>query len=160
MKIMNRIVFFIVLSTILCLDAAGQPGHNRQQRMERYRAMKIAYFTDNLDLTQEEAEKFWPIYNAHHEKKDKLMRERWVRRRNIDNHLDTLSEESAKGILENHVRILEEATRMDTRLQEDLLEFLAPSKVVTLYITEIRFREHMLRTLREERKKGEDSRRR
>jgi len=34
---------------------------------DRVKAYKIAYITDQLSLTEKEAQKFWPIYNAHEE---------------------------------------------------------------------------------------------
>ena len=40
-------------------DDSAQPRRGQQERMEHYRSMKIAYFTDNLEFSPEEAEKFW-----------------------------------------------------------------------------------------------------
>ena len=31
---------------------------------EKVKSMKIAFFTEKLNLTEEEAEKFWPVYNS------------------------------------------------------------------------------------------------
>ena len=46
---------FIVLTVF---KGISQDGH-------RLEALKIAYITKNLDLSPEEAQKFWPIYNQY-----------------------------------------------------------------------------------------------
>lgn len=50
----------LLLSFFVCtvLTGISQDGH-------RLEALKIAYITKNLDLSPEEAQKFWPIYNLY-----------------------------------------------------------------------------------------------
>ncbi len=38
----------------------GKPGHG-----EEIRSMKIAFFTDVLQLSPEQSQKFWPVYNQY-----------------------------------------------------------------------------------------------
>jgi len=42
-------------------DKPGRPEN--KAAFDRIRAEKIAFFTSELDLSPEEAEKFWPVYN-------------------------------------------------------------------------------------------------
>lgn len=41
-------------------EPQGKPGHG-----EEIRNMKIAFFTDALQLTPEQSQKFWPVYNQY-----------------------------------------------------------------------------------------------
>lgn len=41
-------------------DPQGKPGHG-----EKIRNMKIAFFTDALQLSPEQSQKFWPVYNQY-----------------------------------------------------------------------------------------------
>ena len=50
------------LAFLLTIVAMGQPRLN--QKREQIKALKIAYITDELKLTPEEATKFWPLFNA------------------------------------------------------------------------------------------------
>jgi hypothetical protein len=53
--------FLLLLSfTVSFLISVAQNG-------ERLEALKIAYITKRLDLSPEEAQKFWPIYNQYAE---------------------------------------------------------------------------------------------
>ena len=68
-----------LLSTVFCLctlgaaaipphgpqGPQGPQGQNKSQHGEQIRNMKIAYLTDALQLTPEQSQKFWPVYNAY-----------------------------------------------------------------------------------------------
>lgn len=46
------------------LQGQGQNGQNSQRR-ERVETIKIGYITQKLDLTPEEAQRFFPVYNQY-----------------------------------------------------------------------------------------------
>jgi ssDNA-binding replication factor A large subunit len=54
---MKRILLFICFA-VSCILGKAQNG-------ERIEPLKIAYITKRLDLSPEEAQKFWPIYNQY-----------------------------------------------------------------------------------------------
>ncbi len=58
-------------------------GHT--QNGSRLVALKIAYITKRLDLSPEEAQKFWPIYNLY---ADELMRARQDANRNSKTEIE------------------------------------------------------------------------
>ena len=45
-------------------QAPQQEGINREKLAQTIDALKVAYITKQLDLTPEEAQKFWPVYNV------------------------------------------------------------------------------------------------
>ena len=49
-----------VLSTVIVL---AQPGQQQRENME---AKHIGFITNQLQLTTEEAQAFWPVYNRYH----------------------------------------------------------------------------------------------
>ncbi len=58
----------MILSLSLCsVVAFAQPDRDEPKRSEKVEALKRAYLTTELALTPVEAEKFWPVYNAHDE---------------------------------------------------------------------------------------------
>jgi len=57
----------ILLLCICTLGAIAQPDRDEPKRSEKVEALKRAYITSELALTPVEAEKFWPVYNAHEE---------------------------------------------------------------------------------------------
>ncbi|MFT4023401.1 MAG: hypothetical protein QM664_06430 [Flavihumibacter sp.] len=58
---MKRVFTFL----LLLLLNAGAFAQGGQKAGERVEALKIAYLTKKLNLTAEEAQKFWPVYNQY-----------------------------------------------------------------------------------------------
>lgn len=52
---------------LIVLLALGSLFNANAQDGERLQALKIAYLTKKLDLSPEEAQRFWPIYNKYTE---------------------------------------------------------------------------------------------
>jgi hypothetical protein len=59
---MKKIFFLILLNAGLAIPALAQ---NNQRDLEKLQAYKVAFLSRKLDLTTEEAQKFWPIYNKY-----------------------------------------------------------------------------------------------
>ena len=62
MKTANHIFKYIFVLLIL---SSASSFAQKNAGFERIKAQKVAYITDELDLTPQEAEKFWPIYNSY-----------------------------------------------------------------------------------------------
>lgn len=58
---MKKIFTLIIFSFLFHLYGFSQP----QREGERLEALKIAYLTKKLNLTTDEAQKFWPAYNQY-----------------------------------------------------------------------------------------------
>ena len=48
---------------------------NPGQRAEKIQALKIAFITQKLDLTPDEAQKFWPVYNRYEVELKQMIRD-------------------------------------------------------------------------------------
>ena len=68
MKLKSGILLTLLASISLSLNAQG-PGmsRNNPQRpnVERVKAIRVAVLTEKMNLSTEEAEKFWPVYNEY-----------------------------------------------------------------------------------------------
>jgi hypothetical protein len=60
----------IALTLLLCIPLAfAQPRDNgAKPKQEKIEELKIAFITKELNLSPEEAQKFWPVYNEMHSK--------------------------------------------------------------------------------------------
>lgn len=147
---MNRqLKIGLVLLAACCLGyvANAQDGGNREQ----IKSLKIAFFTEQLSLTPEEAAVFWPIYNAHEKEKDALRaqqrREIWDR----FNRLDNLSEEEARKALRRYLDLEEKEEELDKAFYEQIASEFSAVRTMKLFRAERDFRR---RLLQEYRKKG------
>ena len=58
---MKKILFIAIFTITISLQVDAQPP----RKGERIEALKIAYITQALKLTPEEAQNFWPVYNTY-----------------------------------------------------------------------------------------------
>lgn len=123
-----------------------------QDRREKYRSEKVAFLTSNLELTPNEAEKFWPVYN-------KLDKERWeaqkMRREMEAKVLEAEESLSGKKVIEltrKFAGSMHEEAEILVKYNEEFLKILPPQKVLKLYKAENEFRIHMISKYRDRRK--------
>jgi hypothetical protein len=64
---MKKILILLVMLLNVAVFAVAQDddADNKKQDGGRIEALKIAYLTKKLNLSTEEAQKFWPIYNQY-----------------------------------------------------------------------------------------------
>ena len=67
-KILFILLFSAFSSPLLAQPPAGDPRHE-----EKVQALEIAFISRKLELTPDEAQKFWPIYNEYKRDMRQLM---------------------------------------------------------------------------------------
>ncbi len=143
----KKIALFIALtvSTIMVYSSENQKP---KFDYDKFKAEKIAYFTDIIQLTPVEAQIFWPIYNEYEIKKWELIKEQKNIEKNFEESLKLLTPdelaEMAKKIAEFH--FIE--GKIDKEYNEKFLEILPPHKVIRMYMAEVNFRNKMLNNFR------------
>jgi len=71
---MKHFLIIVFLGLGLSLKGLSQDGGDLKDG-GRLEALKIAYLTKKLDLTTEEAQRFWPVYNKYTEEIHNIRRE-------------------------------------------------------------------------------------
>lgn len=61
---MKKNILFLLFAFFFT-SAFAQVSERSRSPRENIEVLKVAYFTKHLSLTTEEAEKFWPLYNAY-----------------------------------------------------------------------------------------------
>ena len=114
-------------------------GWAQEGRAERLKSLRIALITEALELTPEEAQVFWPVYNArdaalqkHREDvHDQLLRLRAERK-------DIPPQAYADSVSALYFRLWEGEASIRKAYHDRLLKVLSPQKVAKLYMTELR----------------------
>jgi hypothetical protein len=98
-----------------------------------------------LSLTSSEAEKFWPIYNAHDSKITELRRsERRDVGSKLRDGLDTLSNEDANALIDKWLQIESKTLKLRQELVLNLRKVLPPKKIILLRKAEEDFKRRLL----------------
>lgn len=122
-------------------------------RQERIKSLKIAFITEKLSLTSDEAQKFWPIYNTYDDANYQLKN---VKLKKIKNELlvkgiEDISEQEAKSILAKIERIEADLYNERKKLVDRLLDVISAKKIILLKKVEDDFNRELLKRLRERR---------
>lgn len=141
----------LFLSTSLSF---AQPGN--ESRKEKIESLKIAFITTELELTPEESEKFWPLYNEMELKLKKVRKERRQLGEDLKNKLDQLSDADIKSKVNTVLdKDIEESEIKKTYTQK-FAEVIGYKKAVKLLSLEQRFKRELLHRMNrpEERENG------
>ena len=127
----------------------------KQDKKEYIRTQKIAFISTELQLTPEEAEKFWPVYNEYDAKMELLREER----RGYMKELKGVDELSGDRAYELTEKILDTEKRESELRSEYLIKFaevLDKKKAAKVFIAEDKFKRELMRTIQEHDKPPHD----
>lgn len=152
---MNLKKILLVSFLILSVGLQAQKKVNKQSR-EKIRSLKIAFITDKLNLSEKEAEKFWPIYNNYDSKLMKLrVEERYKLKKSIHEAggLEALSEKDADAITKKMVELEKEMYEIKRAFFTSLRKVISSKKIIRLQMAEREFNRTMIRRLKKPRTK-------
>jgi hypothetical protein len=137
---MKRISVVIIL-LMVSVSLFAQP---KSERYEEIEAVKIAFITKKLDLSTDEAQIFWPVYNSYQKELMLLMKKR--------------REERLRSDLEPNDKInldlAYESKMLDLKKKYKKLysKTISAEKILLLYQAEREFRERLIKQLNHRRK--------
>lgn len=143
---MKRIILFAT-ALLFALTSFAQPkDKGRHDWREKMKAEKIAYFTEAMDLTTEEAESFWPVYNQVFKEIKHSHGKVFEKFKALDEAL-----ESGKGdiekLLKEYLAAQADAHKLEDAAYERFVKVLSVEKIAKLYIAEENFRRQQFQKL-------------
>lgn len=143
------------LLTLLFLSAWMVSHAQIPAGKDRIKALKVAFITEKLQLSPEEAQKFWPLYNAYDESAYEL---KHVALQNLKNNFKTgaanpPSENDARKMLDEMEAIEAKLFEQRKKFTSDLRKILPARKIILLKTVEDDFNQQLLERLRERRER-------
>ncbi len=146
MKMKNIILCVFAFFLTISLNAQGKI---REGIEEKIRSMKIAFITDRLNLTPEESQKFWPIYNQLDAERADIVAEK-----KADFSKDA-TEKEAQTFLTRHFELQEKEIQLEKKYVEKLKTAIPLRKVAKLFWVEKKFRQEIMTNIVNKRKRQE-----
>ena len=144
---MKRII--IICLALVSIHTTRVAAQN--DNIEKLNAYKIAFFTKKLNLTSQEAEKFWPVYNDFQNQKNRLQVEKSSLLRMFNLSEATLSDKEINEMGEKYLAALLQESALAVDLHKKLQEILPPKKVLKVYQAENQYRMQLLNELQDRR---------
>ncbi len=144
---MKKIILFISFFVGLTSPSFAQDDSDRSAQWERIKALKVAFFTQEMNFNDKVAEKFWPIYNKYEQDRHKLHE-----REHVDiNNVECISEDEANGYLSEFLSVENEEYRIKKQLFKDLREIMSAKDIIKLYKLEDEFHKKLIKEYRSKR---------
>lgn len=144
---MNKYTTSLLVLISLLFTGSSIMGQRRENN-EQIKALKIAFFTEKLELTSEEASVFWPIYNAHENAKEELREEQRKEFQDRFERLESLSEAEAKSTLERYLKLEEKEEELDKAYYKKIAKEFSAVRTLKLFQAEQEFRRRLLQEYR------------
>jgi len=103
-------------------DKPNRPEGTHRPDPKKFKVMKIAYLTEKLELTPEEAQQFWPIYNEFESKKKLERKEFRDDKKDMEKEIE-LSDADIEKMLNEHLQLKQDELNLEK-------EYLAKFKTV------------------------------
>ena len=128
-------------------------GQRRPDR-DKIKSLKVAFITERLNLSSDEAQAFWPIYNEHEVSIEaiKIRERREIRARLID--FDQLSEKEANDLLSDLIALEKEKHKLNVDFMKRMSEVISAKKTFLLIKAEEDFKKRLLKEMRNRRRSG------
>ncbi|MBF8962754.1 hypothetical protein I0P70_05815 [Pontibacter sp. FD36] len=119
----------------------AQTGRPQDKNVE---AAKVAFLTDKMELTAEQSQKFWPLYNEYETKRRELVRSY---RSGYREDVDQLSDQEAKARLDGMFSTRERELELEKEYVARYQRVISSNQIIKLYRSEREFTKLLLKKL-------------
>jgi hypothetical protein len=153
---MNKLIsfktFFIVMLLVPSFCMFGQNGEFKEKLKDKFKAQKVAYITSELELSETESQKFWPIYNSYQSEIEQLKADIDIKpSRDMS---DKEAEDMMYALLENRSKEID----VQKKYIQKMKTAISARKIAMLFKAERQFKEKVVSNMKERRmnKKGKE----
>jgi len=151
MKIKQLLQLLLIL---ISLNAFAQDGSLLRKKREQLKSLKVAFITNELQLTPDESSKFWPLYNSYEDQ------QKQIKKNKLKNYMDRKDPDAVDNVSEKEAAIMlvemesseEELYLARKKFVTSLKAFLSPIKILKLKKAEENFNRKLLKQYRDKRK--------
>ncbi|MDR3093639.1 MAG: hypothetical protein LBU62_03210 [Bacteroidales bacterium] len=142
----------LCMSVFMTLNIQAQGDHQHRKgpgpMNEQIKAERVAFFTDKIGLTVDEAQSFWALYNEMDKKKMDLFEEKAGIMHRFTKDGEAPQEKEAGKLLDRLVVINKQEAELYSEYDARFRKILSNEKVIKMYVAEFQFRNVLLQKMR------------
>ena len=138
---LHQLKIFIVL--VFALQSYAGVAQNDKDKVE---ALRTAFIGKKLELTTNEGEKFWPIYNEYH---DKIKAIRKNLRQGYKKNIDVLSEKEVEELYQLDLKSKQSEAELHRQYSDKIKQVIGTKKTLKLRVAEEEFKKEIIKTIQE-----------
>ncbi|MCB0397959.1 MAG: hypothetical protein KDD36_15015 [Flavobacteriales bacterium] len=148
LTLITSLLFFLPLISMAQQEEEGlSPEEKEAQRFERIEAKKIGFLTSRLELTPEEAQKFWPIYNQYEAEMKAIYEKRISAHNQPKDNFDSMTDKEVEKLVDDEIALNQEMLDVKKKYHSQFKSILPIKKVAKLYHSEDMFKRMLLREI-------------
>jgi hypothetical protein len=143
---MKKSILFIAVILFSSSLVEAQATPKNRKVVEKVKSLKVGYITNALELTPEESQKFWPLYNQYEAEKMTLLKE------NVVDKSAMQSDAEGATFLSKYFDVREKEIAIEKKYAEKFKSSIGVRKVARLFQVEKKFRQEIMSKIAERRK--------
>jgi hypothetical protein len=138
------VLLFWAAFTQVHAQTKKETPEERKARYEKINNAKIAFITDNVKMSTEQAQRFWPIYTEHEARKREL---RHKAKQFRDENIGSMTDEQIQAGLESRLANRQRELDAEKEYMERYLRVISPRQLAQFYRAEREFTQLLLQRL-------------
>ena len=143
---MKKVISVIAIAMLFSVAAFAQKDKGKTKKdeswHEKVRAEQVAHITSDLNLTEAEAQKFWPVYNDVQAKRREAYKASFEAMKNLREKMDAGADVSKE--LDTYLDTKKDIEEFDRNAVKEYKKVLPTEKVAKLILSEERFRHNQI----------------
>ncbi len=144
MKNLNKRIGALLI-VVLFISAFTQVYGQRDQQMERFKDEKIKFFNQKLELTEEEGDLFWPLYQNLKNRRMKINEDERNLLTYFSSNSQFLADEETDEVIAKYISLQKSRVDLDLQYHDKFEKIIGKKKTMLMYSLEREFRLHILR---------------
>ena len=146
--IRSKAIIFITISLLLF---SCKPKQDKSE--EKLKEEKVAFFNKKLDLTVQESENFWPVYNEYWRRKNQIYDDKRTAMRYCSKNVDNMTNEEIIKYADMYINFQKQESELLIEFNDKFKKVLPPKKVFVFYKTDYEFKTYLLQQIKNSGKK-------
>jgi hypothetical protein len=151
-KELSILVLFFTLVSMTWAQPGTPPPGGSEKRKEKVEALKRSYYSEKLELTPAEAEKFWPIYNEYAKTLDAVRKAGKGDKKKGEE--TKFTEKEALAEIDRVAQQKKSHIDLETQFLKDCMPVLGAERTMRLAKLDTEFQRELLKHLKERREGG------
>lgn len=145
LRFLQAVIVTLAIAMGIASEASAQKNHDWR---EKIMCEKIAFLTAELDLSTEEAQVFWPVYNEYMKAIDNAQKAIYVNYKALNDAIKTeKTEKEIADCLDKYLEAQEAKAELTAESVKKFRKVLSEDKVAKLYLAEEKFRRNQINRL-------------
>lgn len=134
--------------SLMFLPVLAFTQSKKNPQADRIESQKVAFLTKEMDLTSEESQKFWPVYNQFNKERQEI-RKQMKEALKPGKPIEECSDAELQKIMENTMSNKQKELDLEKQYHTKFLAVLPVKKVAKLYMAEEKFKRMLLERMSE-----------